>query len=113
VEEEITRLPLKIVPQEFPGNEFIEIDHLGDTALVRLNTRHSFYREVYNKLLEATEKEGETNNGDASIAKLAQVGIDLLLLAYARAEGMDPNPEEKYSDLRTYWGVNLKTMISL
>lgn len=53
---------------------------------------------------EAAEKEVTTNNGDVALAKLAQMDIDLLLLAYSRAEGMDPKPGEKYSELRTYWG---------
>jgi hypothetical protein len=112
MEAEIKNLPLKIVPQEFPGNEFIEVDHLGDTALVRVNTRHAFYQQVYNKLVAAVEKQEDVGEAGVATAKLAQMGIDLLLLAYARAEGMDPNPGEKYSDLRTYWGINLKAMIN-
>ncbi len=113
VEKEIRNRPLTIVPISWPGNELFEIDHLGSTALVKINMQHPFYREVYSKLIEAVEK--ETANGVApgepSLAKVAQVGLDLLILAYARAEGMHLNPTEQYSDLRSYWSVHLKNMV--
>jgi len=64
-------------------------------------------------LLAEIEREraaGEsTENG--SIARLSQVGLDLLILAYARAEGMRKDPDTYYSDLRSYWGVHLKNMV--
>lgn len=113
VEKEIANRPLTIVPQSFAGNELFEIDHLGTNAIVKLNMRHPFYREVYSKLLAEIERErsaGE-NNENGSIARLAQVGLDLLILAYARAEGMRKDPDEYYSDLRSYWGIHLKNMV--
>jgi integrase len=113
VRKEIANRPLTIVPQSFAGNELFEIDHLGTTAIVKLNMRHPFYREVYSKLLVEIEREqgaGESNE-NGSIARLAQVGLDLLILAYARAEGMRKDPDTYYSDLRSYWGVHLKNMV--
>jgi hypothetical protein len=113
VAKEITERPMTIVPQNIAGNELFEIEHLGSTALVKLNMRHPFYREVYAKLLAEVERAhaaGEKDDGD-SIARLAQVGLDLLILGYARAEGMQRDADSYYSDLRTYWGVHLKNMI--
>jgi hypothetical protein len=40
-----------------------------------------------------------------------QVGLDLLIMAYAKAESMDPDPQEKYGDLRTEWGKFLYNFI--
>ncbi len=113
VAREISSRPVTIIPQSFAGNELFEIEHLGSTALVKLNMRHPFYREVYSKLLaevERTAADGE-NNENGSIARLAQVGLDLLILGYARAEGMRKDANEHYGDLRTFWGVHLKNMI--
>lgn len=113
VEKEIRERPVTIVPESFAGNELFEIEHLGSTAIVRLNMRHPFYREVYAKLLTEIERErtaGETP-GKGSVARLAQVGLDLLILAYARAEGMRKDPDTYYSDLRSYWGIHLKNMV--
>jgi hypothetical protein len=113
VEAEIRKRPVTIIPQSWPGNELLEIDHLGSTALVKLNMRHPFYREVYAKLLAEIERAREADpvTGEGAIARLAQVGLDLLILAYARAEGMRENATEYYSDLRSYWSVHLKNMV--
>jgi hypothetical protein len=107
VEEEIRRRPVTVVPQSWPGSELFEVEHLGSTAIVRLNMRHPFYREVYSKLLA----EIDVSIGDSTIPRLAQVGLDLLIVAYARAESMRPNATEYYGDLRSYWSVHLKNMV--
>lgn len=113
VEQEIRERPVTIVPQSWPGNELFEIDHLGTTALVKLNMRHPFYREVYGKLLSELEKSSETQpaGNDRSLARLVQVGLDLLIISYARAEGMRTDATQHYSDLRTYWSVHLKNLL--
>ena len=112
VEAEIRKRPLTIVPETWPGNEFVEIEHLGSTAIVKLNMRHPFYGEVYAKLLSEVERAQVDGTSEVSaIARLAQVGLDLLILSYARAEGMREDANEYYSDLRTHWSVHLKNMI--
>lgn len=112
-EEEIRQRPVTIVPRGWPGNELFEIEHLGDNAIVYLNMRHAFYREVYAKLLDEVEKAtvaGESN-GTGAVARLAQVGLDLLILSYARGEGMRPDATSYYSDLRTFWSLHCKNMV--
>jgi hypothetical protein len=42
---------------------------------------------------------------------MLHVGLDLLIYAYAKAESMDPDPEEKYGDLRMEWGKFLYNLI--
>jgi len=112
VEAEIRKRPMTIVPETWPGNELVEIEHLGSTAIVKLNMRHPFYGEVYAKLLAEVERaQIDGANEVAAIARLAQVGLDLLILSYARAEGMREDATEYYSDLRTHWSVHLKNMI--
>jgi hypothetical protein len=113
IEQEIRNRPVTIVPRSWPGSELIEVDHLGSTALVNLNMRHPFYREVYAKLLAEIEQAQADGiaNGEGEIARLAQVGLDLLILAYARAEGMRRDASDYYSDLRSYWSVHLKNMV--
>jgi hypothetical protein len=113
VEQEIRSRPVTIIPQNWPGGEWLEVEHLGSLALVKLNMRHPFYREVYAKLLAAIangQAEGATPDASA-VARLAQVGLDLLILSYARAEGMRSDPSDYYSDLRSYWSVHLKNMV--
>jgi len=113
VEEEIRSRPFTLLSEGWPGNEMFEIDHLGSNAIVKLNMRHPFYREVYRPLLDRVEKAmtDGTSDEERDLARRAQVGLDLLILSYARAEGMHENATEHYSDLRTNWGVHLKNMI--
>ena len=109
VAKEMMKRPLSFVPQAWPGNDFIQIDHLGETAIVRLNTQHPFYTEVYSKLVDAMEGRGD---GDpVELARLVQVGLDLLLSSYAQAESVEEDAEEKYANLRTYWGLHLKNNV--
>ncbi|MFO1003467.1 MAG: ATP-binding protein [Planctomycetaceae bacterium] len=113
VEEEIRQRPFTLLAEGFPGSEMFDIDHLGDNAIVKLNMRHPFYRDIYAPLVakvEATASKSEDAD-ERSLARLAQVGLDILILAYARAEGMRSNATEHYADLRTSWGLHLKNMI--
>ena len=113
VEEEIRNRPFTLISEGWPGSEMVEIEHLGSNAIVKLNMRHPFYREVYSPLVakvEAALADGAPDD-EKSLARLAQVGLDLLILSYARAEGMRKDGTEYYADLRTNWGVHLKNMI--
>ena len=121
VADSIEKRPVTIVAEGFPGNELFEIEHLGSNAIVKLNSRHPFFTKVYGRLLEETKNgNGSTDNGDEnadpegelSLARLSLIGLDLLICAYAMAEGMNPDPVEHYSDLRSYWGIHLKNMVN-
>ena len=113
VEQGIRTRPFTLLSEGWPGSEMFEIDHLGSNAIVKLNMRHPFYREVYRPLLDCVEKAlaDGVSDDDRELARLAQVGLDLLILSYARAEGMHENATEHYSDLRTNWGLHLKNMV--
>jgi hypothetical protein len=113
VEEQIRKRPFTLLSDGWPGSEMFEIDHLGTNAIVKLNMRHPFYREVYRPLLDRMEKAmtDQVTDDERDLARLAQVGLDLLILSYARAEGMHQDATEYYSDLRTNWGLHLKNLV--
>ena len=113
VADEIRNRPFTLIPESWPGNELFEIEHLGSNALVHLNMRHPFYQEVYRPLLErlSIKQSPDASEEERALARLAQESLDLLIVAYARAEGMRSNATEHYSDLRTNWGLHLKTLV--
>ena len=108
--EAIKSRPLTFVPKAWPGSDFIQIEHLGSTGgIVQLNTQHPFYTEVYSKLVEAMEPSAEVDV--INLARLVQVGLDLLILSYAQAEAVEKEADAKYANLRTLWGLHLKNNI--
>lgn len=115
----IKQLPFSIVDTQWPGKEFIHIEHLGTNTIVKLNNKHPFFTKIYAPVLKAAGildgkdevREQLTVEEFQRTARILHVGLDLLLMAYAKAESMDPNPEEKYGDLRTEWGMFLYNLI--
>jgi hypothetical protein len=108
VKAQITQQPITIVPEAWPGQEFIAIEHLGSNAIVRINMQHPFYAEVYAKLV-AAEKQEE----DAKVKEMANIirnGIDLLIIGYAKAEGQFDDTTI-FDGLRTNWGLELQNLI--
>ena len=113
-------MPFSIVDMQWPGKEFIDIEHLGTNTIVKLNNRHPFFTKIYSQVLKAaghlrsagdpTGNEPQQVMSEEEVRRLARVvhvGLDLLIFAYAKAESMDANPDEKYGDLRTQWGMYL------
>ncbi|OQB81217.1 MAG: hypothetical protein BWX88_04351 [Planctomycetes bacterium ADurb.Bin126] len=108
VKEQIAKQPITIVPESWRGQEFIDTRHLGTNAIVWINMQHPFYTEVYAKLV-AAEKQDEDAQAK-EMAKIIRNGIDLLIVAYARAEGQYEDPE-RFDTLRTNWGLELRDLI--
>jgi hypothetical protein len=90
--------PITIVPETWPGQELLEIKHLGSNAIVRINMQHPFYTEVYSKLIAAEKQEEDQQKKELS--RLVRNGIDLLIVGYARAEG-------QYEDSSIFDGLRL------
>jgi len=121
IKERLKQLPFSIVDMQWPGKEFVQIEHLGTNTIVKLNNKHPFFTRIYAPVLKAAgvldgKKEGvealqPTPEEFKQMARLLHVGLDLLILAYAKAESMDTDPEEKYGDLRSHWGMFLYNMI--
>ena len=54
--ENIKDLPFILESINFPGNEFIEIQHLSNKVIIRLNTRHKFYREMWEPIKSISQQ---------------------------------------------------------
>lgn len=121
IKERLKQLPFSIVDMQWPGKEFIQIEHLGTNTIVKLNNKHPFFTRIYSPVLKAAGiLDGSKDPAKDSLptpqefqqmARLLHVGLDLLILAYAKAESMEADPEERYGDLRGHWGMFLYNMI--
>jgi hypothetical protein len=105
VREQIQSKPITLVDGGWPGKEIFEITHLNGKAIVRLNHRHPFIRDIYDPL----KKIGDDGASDLdreeliNIARKAEKGLDILFLAYAKAENLHTDPDQ-FDELRSYWG---------
>ena len=45
--KKIKDLPFVLESVDFPGNMFMTVHHIGNQVVIRLNTRHRFYREMW------------------------------------------------------------------
>ena len=109
VKAKIEQQPVTIVPDTWPGQEFIETKHLGSNVLVRINMSHPFYTEIYSKLV-AAEKQEDEDDQKKEMARVVRNGIDLLIISYARGEGQYEDPSV-FDSLRTNWGLELRDLI--
>ncbi|MDH4555735.1 hypothetical protein E8F11_11220 [Pseudomonas sp. BN417] len=111
--EKVRELPFVIESVDFPGNMFISTQHLANQVIIRLNTRHPFYREMWEPLKEISERDPGAVSGDEAVkaARRTIEALTLLLIAYGKAESMHKNPTDQYSDLTQYWGQFLSTML--
>ncbi|MGW1890131.1 ATP-binding protein [Streptomyces sp. NPDC002004] len=102
----IADLPFVIETVDFPGDQIFELTHLGEQTFIRLNSRHTFYREMYEPLKQITDgaDAGGASGVVASTAKRALEAITLLIVAYAKAETQHATPDTQYAELRKHWG---------
>jgi hypothetical protein len=122
IKERIKQNPFSIIDMQWPGKEFIEIEHLGTNTVIKLNNRHPFFTKIYSPLLKAAGVLVPRNDGEPKqalseeelqrLARIVHVGLDLLLVAYAKGESMNADPEAAYGDLRTQWGMFLYNLVS-
>ncbi len=104
--ERIKDLPFVIQSVDFAGDLFMDIQHIDGQVIIRLNTRHRFYREMWEPLRSIADAPvGSISEDEAKKAARRSIeAITLLIIAYGKAESMDDNPRERYSELRSYWG---------
>ena len=110
--ERIRRLPFVIESVDFPGKMFIDIKHLGGQVVIRVNTRHRFYKELWAPLYEIAQRDpGSVSGADAvKAARRAVEGLALMVVAYGKAQSMSDTPDI-YDDLTTYWGQFIDTLM--
>jgi hypothetical protein len=103
--------PFSIMEQTWAGPQFFESHHLGGKSVLDFNMRHSFFEIVYGIIAEL---EGD---GDPYVAaKDLKDLLDLLLIAYAKAETRFASAEEMDAEtflemLRSNWGQYLMSYV--
>ena len=112
--ERIRDLPHVIESVDWAGNTFLDIKHLPGKVIIRLNTRHRFYREMWEPLKAISDSDASAVTGAEAVqaARRSIEALTLLLIAYGKAESMDENPGERYGDLTSYWGQFLSTLMT-
>jgi hypothetical protein len=112
--DKIQDQPFVVEPISFPGSNFMEVEHLPDKIIVRLNTRHRFYREVWEPIEEIAKREAGSVSGAEAVraARRTVEALTLMLISYGKAESMDNTPRERYGDLRMFWGQFLDSLMS-
>jgi hypothetical protein len=110
--DRIRRLPFVLESVDFPGRMFIDVKHLSHQVIIRLNTRHRFYRELWQPLSQlAASNPGAVSGEDAvKAARRAVEGLALMVVAYGKAQSMNERPDE-CDDLTTYWGQFIDTLM--
>lgn len=105
VREQIQDKPMTLVDGNWPGKEMFEVTHVNSKAIVRLNHRHPFIRDIYDALKTAGNGDGSdmTTEELVDLVRKTKRGLDVLFLAYAKSENMHPDPT-RFDDLRSYWG---------
>ena len=98
---------ITILDGQWPGKDLLDIRHLCGKAVVSVNGRHPFVESYVAPLRAMAKREPEDlDPAEAStLLRKLTTAIDLLLIAYAKAENMSPDPEEDYGELRTHWGL--------
>ena len=104
--ESIKDLPFIVESVDFPGNLLIDTQHIDGQVIIRINTRHRFYREMWEPLrsIATALPESISNDEAAKAARRSIEALTLLIIAYGKAESMDENPREHFSELRNDWG---------
>lgn len=110
--EKTKALPFVLENVPWPGKEFIDVRLLGNQVVVRLNTRHRFYRELWEPLKAIADTDAASVSGTDAVkaAKRAVEGLTLMVLAYGKAMSMSTSPTD-YDDLTSYWGQFIDTLM--
>jgi len=119
--EEIKDKPYAIVPVKAMQSVFFEPKFLPGQIIIKLNTQHPFYKQVFAPLcgnITAVEEGEQLRNfiedGDTEKQRLARKAMLLLLFSHSKAESMFNDKELKsvFDNLRTWWGTTLGTVLN-
>lgn len=104
--KKIENLPFVLESVDFPGDLLIDIQHINEQIIIRINTRHRFYQEMWEPLNRIFKAPADKISIDEArqVARRSIEALTLLIIAYGKAESMDENPRDRYSELRSYWG---------
>jgi hypothetical protein len=96
-----------VADDKWPGKEMFELTHLSGKSILKLNHRHPFIAQVYDVVNDAASSDA-AELSPMEVKELlgkVDVALDVLLMAYAKAENMHRDPDLAYADLRSYWGM--------
>ncbi|MGW0471566.1 ATP-binding protein [Streptomyces coeruleorubidus] len=112
--DKVKDLPFTIESVSVSGKQFIDVQHVNGKIIIRLNTRHRFYREMWEPLTAVADSDPATLNPAQAVAAARRTieALTLLLIAYGKAESMDEDPIERYDELRSYWGMFLSSLLT-
>ncbi len=104
--------PFTIMEETWRGPQFFESSFLGGNALLQYNMSHELFGWVYG-LIDELDEDGVDSEG---IARELRVVLDLLIIAYAKAEAsFSPDveyPAEHFIEtLRSNWGQYLSNYV--
>lgn len=107
VRDSFEKRAVTIINGQWPGKDLIDVKHLTGKAVVQVNDRHPFMSELAGplKTMAALDPADLDPAAASELLTRLSVGIDLLLMAYAKAENMRADPDDAYGDLRTHWGL--------
>lgn len=110
----IAGLPFVVESVDYPGQGFLDIQHLDGQVIIRINTRHQFYREMWEPIRSIADRDPNTVTGEEAVkvARRTIEAITLMVIAYGKAESLNENPREAYGELRGYWGMFLGSLLS-
>lgn len=113
IRQEIEDKPFILVDARWSGSELFEINHLNGKAIIKINHRHPFWRDVYDPIKDVIRSGGSESSEEEILALLrkADAAIDALVLAYAKAENMHKDPSQ-YDQLRGFWGTFTRAYLS-
>lgn len=105
--------PFIIEETAFAGSAFFEATHMGGKAILEYNMRHAFFDRL-NDLLEGI---AELDDEGRDTAEELKIMIDLLVIAYAKAEGSyspgtKMTSDEFHEDMRLNWGRFLSSYLA-
>jgi hypothetical protein len=108
--------PFSIEETAFPGSKFFDSAHFAGSAIIEYNMQHTFFEYVYG-LLDTLDDPHADDYDPARTAEQMKVVIDLMIIAYARAEanfadGTLLKAENYIDDFRNYWGQFLSAYIT-
>ncbi|MES2096821.1 MAG: ATP-binding protein [Pseudomonadota bacterium] len=107
VRDSFDKRAVTIVNGQWPGKEMVDIRHLSGKAVVSVNDRHPFMSELLAPLKAMAKVDPEELDATevSTLLNRLSVGMDLLLMAYAKAENMHADPDDAYGELRAHWGL--------
>ncbi|MHA7631646.1 ATP-binding protein [Corallococcus sp. M7] len=116
--EDLKKKEFALLPVRFPKQVLFETEHLLGLTVVKLNIAHPFYKQVFEPLcgsVETLTEDSDPNEGAKTDAeKAARHGFQLLLMSYAKAEGMmlGKATDDDLETIRSQWGIVLATAVS-